>query len=50
MCHFIVFKLLWRRIFKCVAMETVTEISSGEEDNLLIIKSKKKKSRKRKKF
>ena len=38
---FYCFKLLWRRIFMCVAMETVIEISSGEEDDLLIIKSKK---------
>ena len=33
-------KLLWRRIFTYVAMETVIEISSGEDD-LLITKQKK---------
>ena len=44
--HFIAFKLLWRRIFTCVAMETVIEISSGEEDDLLIMKPKKVKLKK----
>ena len=38
---------MWRRIFTCLAMETVIEISSGEEDNLLIMEPKKSKTTKR---
>ena len=38
---FYCFKLLRRRIITYVAMEIVIEISSGEEDDLLIIKLKK---------
>ena len=33
--------MLWRRIFACVAMETVIKIPSSEEEDLLIIKPKK---------
>ena len=45
--HFTNFKLLWRRVSMRVAMETVIEIPSGEEDDLLIIKLKKVKLEKK---